>query len=823
MQEQNRRLVQRGNLPLLYHRFAQNTSLCRFFSGDIAPYVRIWYTERTNHVVEAIGMKQTGYILKNDAYSLRVLFYSPAAARVTIVRSADEAVFEKDESLIVTAERPQQRYGWLTGERTAMEISTGRMKLAVDRKTLAVRCLNEEGKTLSEIRPGAFEAYDIYRMKGGEAQERSTVDGMRVTLEGGEQEFVRSAYHAGVKVAFSDTEAVYGLGSQEEGYQSLRGQFVPLYQENMRIALPYFVSNAGYAYLFDCTSLMTFDWREGNEAEIYLDCVNALDFYILTGGYDDVCRQYRALTGETPMLPLWAVGYAQSKERYRTADELIEIVKEYRRRGVPMDLIVQDWLTWVGELWGDKNLDPERFPDPQALTDELHRLGARMMISIWPNMTGDGENKREFLNAGLMLGDGSVYNAFSPEGRDMYWKQAYNGIFRFGTDAWWCDSSEPYDKGWGGVERAPLLERMAASVGEFKKYVDDGLINAYSIEHSRGIYEHQRATSEEKRVTNLTRSGMSGQHRYGAIVWSGDVSANWATLARQVNILQNYVACGEAYWNSDIGAFFAKGGREWFRQGEYENGCEDLGYRELYTRWLQFAAFTPFMRSHGTNTPREIWRFGEKGGMFYDAIEKFIRLRYMLTPYFYSLNARVTFEGLMPVTPLAMAWTEDMQAAEAEYEYLYGKELLVCPVTEPMYYETDSRELEGVSKTRSVYLPEGTWYDFLTGEKVSGGRRIEAECPIDRIPLYVRAGAVIPTMEVMQYTGENPLAPVDVRIYRGADGRFTLYSDAGDGYGYEQGEYWTADIAWNDEAGEYSIRQTGDERFAREIRVEIIG
>jgi len=255
----------------------------------------------------------------------------------------------------------------------------------------------------------------------------------------------------------------------------------------------------------------------------------------------------------------------------------------------------------------------------------------------------------------------------------------------------------------------------------------------------------------------------------------------------------------------------------------YEAGCDDLGYRELYTRWLQFAAFTPLMRSHGTNTPREIWRFGEKGTAFYDAIEKAIRLRYELAPYFYSLNARVTFEGLMPVTPLPMVWKEDRQAAEADYEYLYGRELLVCPVTVPMYYEKDSQVLSGVAKTRSVYLPEGVWYDLHTGEKLAGGRTIEADCPIDRIPLYVRAGSVIPTAEVVQYTGEAPLAPVTVRIYRGADGRFTLYSDAGDGYGYEQGEYWTADIAWNDEAGEYSIRQTGDERFAREIRVEIIG
>ena len=367
-----------------------------------------------------------------------------------------------------------------------------------------------------------------------------------------------------------------------------------------------------------------------------------------------------------------------------------------------------------------------------------------------------------------------------------------------------------------------MPERMTVSTGEFKKYLDDGIINAYSLFHAMGIYEGQRQTTDQKRVINLTRSGFPGQHRYGTIVWSGDVSATWETLRKQISIAQNYIACGEAYWNADIGGFFVKQWYQWFGDGDYPDGKDDLGYRELYTRWLQFAGFTPFMRSHGTDTPREVWQFGERGTMFRDAIEAGIALRYRLAPYFYSINAAVTFEGTMPITALALAYPNDRIARRISSQYLYGHEFLVCPVTHPMYYTAGSVEVVKPDRYIDVYLPEGGWYDFHTEAYYEGGRHVRIPCTIDRIPLFVRAGSIVPTSPVMSYVDADPDAVCEVRIYAGADGRFTLYNDAGDGYGYEKGEYTAVTITYDDATGTISETTEGTDEFRRNTVYRVI-
>ncbi len=756
-------------------------------------------------------MKTTGFTFANDEYTLRVLPYSGKIVRVTYGK---EELFPRD-SMIVTLQPPEKVDAEYDDRDGSAVIKTDFLSLIIDKETLAVKYFRD-GQLLSsesESAPRTLEKYDIYRAVGGVVSERVTVDGVRSSMSGGGRELTGSAYHASVSVTFADDEVVLGLGSHEEGYPDIRGRFIPLYQENMRIAVPYFVSSAGYAYLFDCTSMMTFDDR-GGRGVVYLDSVDAVDYYFIAGvDFDDVCRGYRTLTGATPMLPKYAVGYAQSKERYTCSDELVDVVAEYRKRGVPLDIIVQDWQYWRGSSWGDKVFDKSRYPDVSALTDALHKMGAHMMVSIWPNMSGDSENRREFENAGKLLGDGSVYDAFDEEARRIYWRQANDGIYSHGTDAWWCDSTEPFDAVWHGHERSELDERMKMSVGEFKKYLSDKIINAYSLAHSRGIYEGQRAVGDGKRVLNLTRSGYSGQHRYGTVVWSGDVSASWETLRRQVNIAQNYIACGEAYWNCDIGAFFVKKGYPWFCNGDYDGGCADDGYRELYTRWAQFAAFTPMMRSHGTDTPREIWRFGEPGGRYYDAIEKAIRLRYSLVPYFYSVNAAVTFDGTMPIRALALAFPDDENARGADGEYMYGHEFLVCPVTTP---ESEN------GGTVEVYLPRGGWYDYYTEQYYDGGRTVKAAAPIDRIPLFVRAGSIIPTVEVMQYVDEVKNAPYEVVIYGGADGEFTLYDDSGDSYEYENGEYAMTHIRYNDADGAVTESLTGKMQYRHAVTYRIV-
>jgi len=765
-------------------------------------------------------MKQF-YELHSENASLRITPCPGGIIRVTYGKNPADAV----PGLMIAEEfhslpAPPSEAGD-TGE--SLTVTSGAVRVIADKKSLALRFERTDGTLLSALSGFSLTEYEMYRTVGGNTETRHTVDGVRVTVRDGEREFLRTSHHGKATMKFSEDEELYGLGSHEEGYPSLKGQFVPLYQENMRISLPCLVSTKGYAYLFDCSSLMTFDGTDRRYLRFCFDSVDCIDFYFIAGGdFDGVCRGYRTLTGVTSMLPKWAVGYIQSRERYVSQAHLLETAEEYRKLQVPIDCIVQDWQTWPNNLWGFKRFDPERYPDPRGMMDTLHGMNLHLLLSIWPNMSGESEDRIEFRNAGKLLGDGSVYDAFDPDARAIYWRQTNDSFFRYGVDGWWCDSSEPYDAVWGGSERAPLPERMQKSVGEFKKYLDDSIINAYSLYHSKGIYDGQRGVTDEKRVINLTRSGYPGQHRYGTIVWSGDVSATWEALAKQVPIAQNYIACGEAYWNSDAGGFFVRKWSAWFGDGDYPAGKDDLGFRELYTRWLQFAGFTPFMRSHGTDTPREVWQFGERGTMFRDAIEETIRLRYRLAPYFYSVNAAVTFDGTMPITALGLAFPHDRTARKISSQYMYGHEFMVCPVTHPMYYGAGSAEIEHPDRYADIYLPEGGWYDFHTEEYYEGGRFIRIPVTIDKIPLFVRAGAIVPTSPVMQYVDEDPGAVCEVRIYAGRDGSFTLYNDAGDGYGYENGEYTMVKITYDDNAGTITEELSGTDAFRRNTVYRIV-
>ena len=763
------------------------------------------------------------YSITTEGAALRISVCTEKIIRVTYSRAPEAAL--NPPGVMISADLDALPEVAVTTTETdgAFTVSTAHVKVIVDKGSLAVRYERPDGCFLSREFGADLQEYEMYRSVGGNAETHRTVDGLRVTVKDGERAFQRTSYHGKMNICLDEDEELFGLGSHEEGYHGLKGQYVPLYQENMRIALPYLVSTKGYAYLFDCGSLMTFDATDRRHGRVWFDSVEALDHYFIVGDdFDDVCRGYRILTGVTPMLPKWAVGYVQSRERYVSQAHLLETAEEYRRIGTPIDCMVQDWQIWPEHLWGFKRFDPTRYPDPKGMMDKLHGMNLHLMLSIWANPQGGSEDQRELSAAGQLLGDGATYNAFSPEGRAIYWRQARDHIFNYGVDGWWCDASEPFDAVWGGEERPPMPDRMRISTDDFKNHLDDGIINTYSIFHARGIYEGQRETTEEKRVINLTRSGYPGQHRYGTIVWSGDVSANWDTLRKQISIAQNYIACGEAYWNADIGAFFVKQWYQWFGDGDYPAGTEDLGYRELYTRWLQFAGFTPFMRSHGTDTPREVWHFGERGTLFRDAIEEGIALRYRLAPYFYSINAAVTFDGTMPITALALAYPSDRTARRISGQYLYGHEFLVCPVTHPMYYTAGSVALESPDRFIDVYLPEGGWYDFYTEAYYEGGRFLRVPCTIDRIPLFVRAGAIVPTSPVMQYVDADPDAVCEVRIYAGADGKFTLYNDAGDGYGYERGEYTAVTICYDDATGTITETSEGTDEFRRNTVYRVI-
>jgi alpha-D-xyloside xylohydrolase len=502
------------------------------------------------------------------------------------------------------------------------------------------------------------------------------------------------------------------------------------------------------------------------------------------------------------MLPRWAFGYLQSKERYASQAELIEIVGEYRKRGIPLDCIVQDWKSWPNELWGQKTLDPARFPDPQKMTDELHHMHARLMISIWPIMNPGGDNWREMREGGFLLGNQATYDAFQEKARELYWTQANEGLFAYGIDAWWCDCTEPFQADWMGRFKPEPEERLRINTEEAKRYLDPEFISAYSLLHSQGMYEGQRRTGSDKRVVNLTRSAYAGQQRYSTITWSGDVSATWDTLHRQIADGLNFCVTGLPYWTTDIGAFFVKNDPAlWFWNGDYDQGVEDMGYRELYVRWFQYAAFLPMFRAHGTDTPREIWRFGSPGEPMYEALVRVLRLRYRLLPYIYSLAGQTTHEDYTLLRALPFDFRADPATYDVADQYMFGPAFLVNPVTTPMYFRAKSTALEGVPKTRTVYLPAGAdWYDFWTGRRYAGGQTMDVDAPLDIIPLFVRSGSIVPIGPDVTYADEQPNALLELRIYPGQDGSFTLYDDEGDNYHYEQGQFATIRLSWDEAA-----------------------
>jgi alpha-D-xyloside xylohydrolase len=507
------------------------------------------------------------------------------------------------------------------------------------------------------------------------------------------------------------------------------------------------------------------------------------------------------------MLPKWAFGYVQSKERYVSQADLIETVREYRARGLPLDCIVQDWKSWTGDLWGQKSLDPERYPDPRQLINDLHALHAKLMLSIWPTMQPGGANWSEMHSQGFLLGNQATYDAFNPAARACYWKQTNEGLFSYGVDAWWCDCTEPFEADWHGAIKPEPEERMRINAEEAKYYLDPEMINAYSLLHSEGIYEGQRAVTRSKRVVNLTRSAYAGQQRYSTITWSGDLAANWETLRRQIPAGLNFCVTGLPYWTLDIGAFFVRKKPElWFWCGDYDQGVDDLGYRELYARWFQYGAFLPMFRAHGTDTPRELWHFGNPGEPVYDTLVKYLHLRYRLMPYIYSLAGQVTHQDYTMMRVLPFDFRHDPNAYDIDDEYMFGSAFLVCPVTRPMYFAANSIPLEGVEKTRPVYLPSSSdWYDFWTGKRYAGGQTISADAPLETMPLYVRSGSILPIGPKIQFTGDQPNTPIELRVYPGQDGDFTLYEDEGDNYNYEQGNFATIHMAWNDRSRQLTL------------------
>jgi alpha-D-xyloside xylohydrolase len=667
---------------------------------------------------------------------------------------------------------------------------------------------------------------------------KKTANGDVAYIENAVKEPAGTSYEGKLTFALNEDEYIYGLGQHENGVYNYNGAKEYLYQTNMKISIPFLISSRNYGILVDTESAMIFESDQG-KMEFTIDTTNELSYYVITGeNFDEIIGTLRRLTGRTPMLPRWAFGYVQSKERYNSSEELINTAVRFRSSGIPIDCIVQDWFTWEEGLWGEKKADKKRYPDIKELTRSLHKDHIKLMVSIWPNMAEGGTNLNEFREKGLLLPNSMTYDAFSEEARKVYWHQCEEDWFSGDVDAWWCDNAEPFsDADWNGETKRPEELRYQLIINDSKKSMDWTRLNTYGLFHSKGIYENWRRTRPEKRVTNLTRSTYISGQRYGTIAWSGDISAKWSTLVNQITEGIKYSLSGMPYWTLDIGAFFAVKDKYenrgcnnndpnplWFWDGDYNEGVNDLGYRELYVRWLQFGTFLPMFRSHGTDTPREPWNFGEPGNMFYEAILKFIKLRYRLLPYIYSMAASVNQNNDTMLRSLMFDFEEDENVKGISDSFMFGRALLVSPVTEPMYYEADSVPLSNTEKIKRVYLPKGAdWYDFWTNERYSGGQYINCNAELDVMPLFVKAGSILPVSEPLLYADEKAGEVSEILIYSGADGEFTLYNDEGDNYSYENGNYSQVKLEYNDREKTLTFRKVcGMFKYQEHFKVKLV-
>lgn len=739
-----------------------------------------------------------------NSMDIEVQFYGPSIVRV-VKTPVGESVEKESLSVIKSPEKVSFTTKELGDE---LLLSNKSVQVVLNLKSGKVSFKNTKGEILLNEKEGGATFTDF--------------DDAGVKTYSVNQSFV-----------LEQDEAIYGLGVLQNGKMSQRNQEVHMVQNNTWDFVTFFQSVKGYGLFWDNYSPTNFKDVPG-ETSFRSDVGDCIDYYFMYGGdADGVIAEMRNLTGEVPMFPLWTYGFWQSKERYKSQQETVGVVKKYRELGVPLDGVIQDWQYWGSNyLWNAMEFLNDEFPNPQAMVNEIHDLNAHMIISIWSSFGPATKQYRELEKIGALYSFNTwpesgltawppnmdypsgvrVYDAFNPQARDIYWKYMNEGLFKLGIDGWWMDSTEP-----DHLSFKPEDMDNKTALGSFRK-----VRNAYPLVTVGGVYDNQRAVSSDKRVFILTRSGFAGQQRYGANVWSGDVFTTWENFRNQIPAGLNFSMTGIPHWNSDIGGFFA---------GEYNKSWNDGTasknplFQELYVRWMQFGAFNPMMRSHGTDLSREIYNFGVKGEPIYDAIESAIHLRYSLLPYIYSTSWDVTNNQSSFMRALVMDFAHDKNVWDIKYQYMFGKSILVAPVVEAQYtnekivkstidegwLRNDGDGNDGtesnkgsevdftVNKSTELYLPAGAeWYDFWTNETFEGGQEITRETSIDLIPLYIKAGSILPIGPKVQYATEKNWDNLELRVYEGADGEFTLYEDENDNYNYEKGIYSTITFTWND-------------------------
>ena len=756
-------------------------------------------------LVLAIGIQAQSYQktdlglkTKINSTDVEIQFYGPSIVRV--LKSPVGKAFTKESLTVI--KKPQATKFTVNQQGDIVSLKSNKLKVDVDIKSGKIAYASLAGtQLLSEKEAGAtFTDFDDAGSKTYTINQSFTLD---------------------------KDEAIYGLGQQQRGKLSLRNAKINMVQGNTDDYVPFLVSTKGYGLFWDNYSPTIFEDKP-ESTSFRSDVGDCIDYYFMLGGnIDGSIACMRDLSGQAPMFPLWTFGYWQSKERYKSQNELVGVVNKYRELGVPLDGIIQDWQYWGNNyLWNAMEFLNSEFPNPKKMVEDIHNQNAHLIISIWSSFGPQTKQFREMQPKGMLLNFGTwpqsgletwppnreypsgvqPYDPYNPEARNIYWRYLNKGLFSLGIDGWWMDSSEP-----DHLDFKPSDFDLKTYLGSFRK-----VRNAFPLMTVGGVGEHQRAASSNKRVFILTRSAFAGQQRYGSMTWSGDVNSSWQSLRNQIPAGLNFSMSAIPYWNTDIGGFFAAAYNRGWNDG---SGAQNPSFQELYVRWLQFGAFTPMMRSHGTDIPREIYNFGKKGETIYDAIAKTINLRYSLLPYIYSAAWGITNSQSTMMRALVMDFN-DKKVVDMNDEYMFGKSILVAPIVNAQYTPeaivksneqtgwdkkdaSNDTKVEPVTfaqpKSSKVYLPEGTaWYDFWTNEKINGGQEIAKATTIDEIPLYIKAGSIIPFGPQVQYATEKKWDNLEIRVYPGANGEFTLYEDENDNYNYEKGVYSTISFTWND-------------------------
>lgn len=497
---------------------------------------------------------------------------------------------------------------------------------------------------------------------------------------------------------------------------------------------------------------------------------DGIDYTVFAGSADEVIGAYRDATGNAPLMPRWALGYIHCRERFHSQDEIISNANEFRKRGIPMDVMVQDWQYWGKYGWNAMRFDEDFYPNPKKLVDDLHSIGARLMISVWSKIDENSEVGKMATERGFYIKNTSWIDFFNPDATKFYWENFSDKLLKpYGIDAWWQDATEP--------ENDDLVGRMVndnSIPGEMVRNIYPNMVN-------KTVYEGLCNDDPDRRPLILTRSGFAGIHRYGSALWSGDVGNDWETLRRQIVGGLGLMASGHPWWTYDAGGFF--------RPFDQHRNAD---YQECLLRWIQTATFLPMMRVHGYMSDTEIWRYGEETERI---ATNAINLRYKLLPYIYSLASNISSQGGTIMRPLVMDFADDAEALSQQTEYMFGPALLVCPVTEPKITSTN------------VYLPktEGGWFNLYTHEKFDGGASIETPVSIENIPVFAKAGSIIPQGKAIQSTDYYDASELDIIIFPNADAKFLLYEDEGDNNNYMKGERSEIEFTWNDSAKALTI------------------